>query len=76
MTTLDQLLEGILYNKLVNRNAFRIKHGKFNLNGTEYSLATNSGNNHNHGGVKGYDKVYYGSRLWISVCGMQWFKKT
>ena len=39
------------------RNAFRIKHGEFSLGSDHYTLATNSGNNHNHGGVKGFDKV-------------------
>lgn len=42
-----------------NRNAFRIKKGFFSLGGKQYQLAVNSGNNHNHGGVKGYDKVGY-----------------
>ena len=52
-------LEGIdLYDiYFIHRNAFRIKHGKFALDGKQYQLATNSGNNHNHGGIKGYDKV-------------------
>ena len=45
---------------LTARNAFRIKHGKFSLGTNHYKLATNSGNNHNHGGVKGYDKVSVG----------------
>lgn len=48
--------------EVCNRNAFRIKHGEFSLNGIPYTLARNSGNNHNHGGIKGYDKVWI---FWI-----------
>lgn len=43
----------------VGRFANRICKGKFNLNGQEYTLATNDGPNHLHGGVVGYDK-----RIW------------
>ena len=67
--TLAQPLEGMLLldlyhiffsmkeSILTNRNAFRINKGLFSLDGKQYQLAINSGNNHNHGGVKGYDKV-------------------
>lgn len=43
----------------VGRFANRICKGKFSLNGTEYTVATNDGPNHLHGGNIGYDK-----RLW------------
>lgn len=43
----------------VGRFANRIREGKFTLNGTEYTLATNDGPNHLHGGNEGYDK-----RVW------------
>lgn len=47
------------FGSLVGRYANRIKNGKFSLDGKEYSLATNNGTNHLHGGVKGFDKVIW-----------------
>ena len=41
----------------VGRVANRIGAGKFTLDGNVYSLQTNNGPNHLHGGVKGFDKV-------------------
>lgn len=43
----------------VGRIANRIKDGKFKLEGKQYTLATNNGPHHLHGGKKGWDKVIW-----------------
>jgi len=43
----------------VGRCTNRIAGGCFHLDGKEYRLATNAGNSHLHGGLKGFDKGFW-----------------
>jgi len=53
--TLDMYLsDGEYIGAIVGRFANRIAGGRFCLDGKEYTLATNAGVNHMHGGIRGY----------------------
>jgi aldose 1-epimerase len=55
----DYLNDPVYFGCIVGRYGNRIAKGRFTLNGVEYKLATNDGENHLHGGKEGFNK-----KLW------------
>jgi aldose 1-epimerase len=58
--TLEEYIQNNPYfGSVVGRYGNRIGKARFTLDGIEYPLAANNGENHLHGGLKGFDKVFW-----------------
>ena len=57
------------FGAIIGRYGNRIGKARFSLDGKEYALAANNNGNHLHGGLKGFDKVIWSTKGFLSEDG-------
>lgn len=59
----DYIKNDSYFGCITGRYANRIANGSFRINGTVYNLSRNDGNNHLHGGHRGFDKMIWDATI-------------
>lgn len=61
-TLAEYVADTAYFGALIGRHANRIRGGRFSLDGRAYQLPVNNGQNHLHGGPRGFHKVLWSAR--------------
>ncbi len=65
----EYFTNGPFFGAVIGRNSNRTEKARFELNGIEYRLNKNDGNNHLHGGIIGFHKVVWDAEIIKSEVG-------